>query len=82
MIVHNTMHTFPDLPSSCNSLGSILKVFFTNFTTANKVLHIGSALSLTKVIQHSPLECLRYLLDKLTPKILDSLSSPNFKAHA
>lgn len=81
-LIHNTMHTFPDIQSSCGSLGAVLKVLFANLNTGNKILQNGSALSLTKVIQHSPLECLRYLLDRITPKILDTLTGTSFKGHA
>lgn len=80
MIVHNTLHTLPDLPSSCTQLAAILKPLFQNMTSNNKALQVGSALCLVKIIQHSPIECLKFMLEKVSPKILEILNSPGCKA--
>ena len=73
-VIHNTLHTLPDLPSSCSQLLGILKPLFENLSSTNKILQVGSGLCITKIIQHSPLECLRFLLDRLTMKLLQALS--------
>lgn len=73
-VIHNTLHTLPDLPSSCSQLLSILKPLFESISSTNKILQVGSGLCITKIIQHSPLECLRFLLDRLTLKLLQVLN--------
>ncbi|CAG9326060.1 unnamed protein product [Blepharisma stoltei] len=80
MIIHNTLHTLPDLPSSCNQLALILKPLFQNLSTSNKNVQICSAHCLVKIIQHSPIECLKFMLEKLSAKILEYLNSPNCRA--
>ena len=79
LIVHNTLHTLPDLESSCSQMLGILRVLFENMSSTNKVIQVGSGLCITKIIQHSPLECLTFLLDRLSSKLVQVLSS--CKAH-
>ena len=78
-VVHNTLHTLPDLESSCSQMLAILKVLFENMNSTNKIIQVGSGLCITKIIQHSPLECLTFLLDRLSSKLVQVLSS--CKAH-
>ena len=74
-IAYNTLHTLSDLPSSCSQLTAILKPLFENLSSSNKVLQTGAGLCITKIIQHSPIECLRYLLDKISLKLISLLST-------
>jgi hypothetical protein len=74
-IIHNTLHTLPDLPSSCTQLISILKPLFEGLSSSNRLLQIGSGMCVNRVIQHSPLECLRFLLDKLAGRLLQLLNT-------
>lgn len=76
MIVHNTLHTIADLPSSCQQLSAIMKPLFQNLGSGNKNLQVGAAQSLNKIIQHSPIECLQYLLDRITHKLMETLTNP------
>jgi hypothetical protein len=78
-VVHNTLHTLPDLESSCSQLLGILRGLFENMNSTNKVIQVGSGLCITKIVQHSPLECLVFLLDRLSLKLVQVLSS--CKAH-
>jgi Vacuolar 14 Fab1-binding region len=78
VVVHNTLHTLPDLQSSCSQLTSLLNSLFEILSQSNKILQVGAGLSITKIIQHSPLECLRYLLDKISMKLIKFL--PGSKA--
>lgn len=73
-IVHNTLHTLPDLPSSCNQMTNVLKPLFEGLSSSNRHLQTGAGLCVTKIIQHSPLECLRYMLDKLSLRLVQLLS--------
>ena len=82
MIVHNTLHTISDLPSSCQQLTAILKPLYQNLNSGNKNLQLGAVQSLNKIIQHSPIECLQYLLDKIAHKLIEALISPGFKAQS
>lgn len=81
MLVHNTMHTFHTLDSACDSLRTIFSALFQNAASVSKVLQVGTAMCVNKVIQHSPLECLIFMLSTITQKLLETLNAPNFKAH-
>jgi hypothetical protein len=76
MIVHNTLHTIADLPSSCQQLSGIIKPLFQNLGSGNKNLQVGAAQSLNKIVQHSPIECLQYLLDRITNQLMETLTNP------
>ena len=78
-VIHNTLHTLPDLESSCSQMLAILKVLFENMNSTNKIIQVGSGLCITKIIQHSPLECLTFLLDRLSGKLVQVLGT--CKAH-
>jgi hypothetical protein len=80
-LVHNTLHTIPDLPTSCSQLSLILKPLFINLTTGSKQVQVGSALALKSIVQYAPIECLRYLLEKLIHRLVDLLDSPVCKCH-
>ena len=82
MLVHNTLHTFPDLPSSCNFLKLLLKNLFTLLHSPNQCLQVGAALSLTQVIQHCPLECLKAMASGISDSLLSILRRGDFSAKA
>ena len=75
IIIHNTLHTLSDLPTSCTQLSAILKPLFEYLTASNRVLQIGAGLCVTKIIQHSPIECLRFMLEKLSLQLIELLST-------
>ena len=79
MLVHNTLHTIADLPSSCQQLSGIISPLFQNLGSGNKSLQVGAAQSLNKIIQHAPIECLQYLLDRITNKLMETLTNPACK---
>jgi hypothetical protein len=80
-LVHNTIHTVLDLPSSCSCLSSILKPIFSNLASGAKQVQVGSATALKAVIQYAPIECLKYLLEKLAQRLVDNLEASSCKAH-
>lgn len=73
-LIHNTLHTLPDLPTSCFQLTSILKPLFECYSSTSKVFHIGAGLCITRIIQHAPIECLRFMLDKVSLKLIQLLN--------
>ena len=80
VIIHNTLHTLPDLPSSCSQLTAIFKPLFEVFSSNNKVIQVGCGLCLTKIIQHSPIECLRFMLPKISLRLIQILGSSKAQA--
>ena len=82
MVVHNTLHTISDLPSSCQQLTAILKPLYVNLSSGNKNLQLGAAQSLNKIIQHCPIECLQYSLERIAQKLMDALVNPGCRTQA
>jgi hypothetical protein len=80
-LVHNTIHTVLDLSSSCSCLSSILKPVFANLASSAQQVQVGSAIALKAVIQYAPIECLKYLLEKLAQRLVDNLEASSCKAH-
>jgi hypothetical protein len=80
-LVHNTLHTIPDLPTSCSRLALIFKPIFSNLSTGAKQVQVGSALALKAIIQYAPIECLKYLLDKIAVRLIELLEAPVCKGH-
>ena len=73
MLVHNTLHTLQNVGSACQELNKLLRGIFWTLSNSGGLAQQAAALSLTKVIQHSPVECLNYSLEKLANKILEVL---------
>ena len=70
-----------NMEQSCKHLQIIFKTFYSLFNTGNKYTQIGAAMSITKAIQSSPVDCLQYMSDDITWKIIEFLKSPNCKAN-
>jgi len=79
-IVHNTLHTFSDLPSANNQLEEILSPIFNYIASHSRNLQVLAACALTKIIQHTPIECLQFALENLTQKLVEVI--PVSKAQA
>ncbi|CDW90612.1 microtubule-associated protein tortifolia1-like [Stylonychia lemnae] len=78
-MVHQVLKKIESLDELLNQFNPILKMIFTNLMTPNRQLQIGSAISLTRVIQNAPVLVLQSSLPFISSKILESLSAHTCK---
>jgi len=65
----------------CRYINSVLNSFYILSESSNRYTQIGSAICIAKVIQCSPIECLRVITDQTIQKLVELLKTPRCKAH-
>jgi hypothetical protein len=70
-----------DLDQAYKHISNALKSFYQLLSTGSKFTQIGAAMCVAKIIQSSPVECLYYLIDEITFKLIEILRLPSCKSH-
>jgi len=69
-----------DLDQSYKQISNALKAFYQLLSTGSKFTQIGASMCIAKIIQSSPVECLYYLIDEITFKLIELIKLPSCKA--
>ena len=80
LVIREVFKNVENVDESCSHILNIIKTVFGYLSKPDFHFQVGVAMSITKIVQNTPLDILFKLLNQITEMLLENLSSPQIKA--